>query len=196
LAFLLDVAQAFDKVWHTGLLFKLKEFLSPLYYLFFKSYLENRNFITKVGSEFSDLTPIMAGLPQRAISSPILYNIYAADQPVSPLTSVAEFADDKVIYSSNANPLVVSNHLQNHLNQMEEWYSKWKVKINNEKFSHMTFTLKKGIIPPFYLSNKIIPTITSVKYLELMLDKRLNRAEHIKQKRLLFNLKESFYMLF
>jgi hypothetical protein len=75
---------------------------------------------------------------------------------------------------------------------MEEWYSKWKVKINNEKSSHIIFTLKKGIIPPLYLSNKVIPTVTSVKYLGLILNKRLN----IKQKRLLLNLRrKSLYPL-
>jgi len=103
-AVLLNIAQAFDKVWHTGLLFKLKQFLPPFYFLFFKSYLENRHFVTKVGSEFSNIAPILAGVPQDAISSPILYNIYAADQPISPYTSVAEFADNKIIFTSNESP--------------------------------------------------------------------------------------------
>jgi len=195
-AVLLDVAQAFDKVWHTGLLYKLKQFLPPPYFLFFKSYLENRHFVTKVGSEFSNLAPILAGVPQGAISSPILYNIYAADQPISPNTSVAEFADDKIIFTSNENPLVASQHLQKHLNDMEVWYSNWKIKINNEKSSHITFTLRQGVVPPVSLANKIIPSATKVKYLGLLLDKRLTWAEHIKQKRLLLNSRrKSLYPL-
>lgn len=40
----LDVSQAFDRVWHAGLLFKLKHFLPPSYYLILKSYLEDRFF--------------------------------------------------------------------------------------------------------------------------------------------------------
>jgi len=118
-AVLLDVAQTFDKVWHAGLLLKLKQFLPPPYFLFFKSYLENRHFVTKVGSEFSNLASILAGVPQGAISSPIFYNIYTADQPTSPYTSVAEFADDKIIFTSNESPSVACQHLQNHLNDME-----------------------------------------------------------------------------
>jgi len=119
--------------------------------------------VTKVGSEFSNLAPILAGVPQGAISSPILYNIYAADQPTSSNTSVAEFADDKIIFTSNENPLVASQHLQNHLNEMEVWYSNWKIKINNEKSSHITFTLRQGVVPPVSLANKIIPSATKVK---------------------------------
>lgn len=79
-AILLDVAQAFDRVWHPGFLHKLKKILPPSYYLFFKSYLEDRFFATKNGSEISNLALILAGVPQGAISSPILFNIYTADQ--------------------------------------------------------------------------------------------------------------------
>lgn len=186
-AVMLDVAQAFDKVWHSGLLFKLKGILPPPYYLFFKSYLENRHFITKVGAEFSSLAPILAGVPQGAISSPILYNIYAADQPTSPYTEVAEFADDKVIFTSNVNPLIASQRLQSHLNDLEMWYYKWKIKINNEKSSFITFTLRHGVVPPVYFANKAIPAVNCVKYLGLSMDKRLTWAKHIQLKRSLLN---------
>jgi len=37
----LDVAQAFDKVWHDGLLFKLKKFMPAQLFLVIKSFLEN-----------------------------------------------------------------------------------------------------------------------------------------------------------
>ena len=181
-AVLLDVAQAFDKVWHPGLLFKLKAILPPPYFLFFKSYLENRNFVTQVGSVFSNLSPILVGVPQGAISSPILYNIYTADQPTTPQTNVAEFADDKMIFTSHDSPQTASQHLKNHLNMMEQWYSKWKIKINNEKSSHITFSLKQNTIPTVTLNNRIIPQTSNVRYLGLILDKRLTWAEHLKKK--------------
>ncbi|KAL4149234.1 hypothetical protein QTP88_003218 [Uroleucon formosanum] len=40
----LDVAKAFDTVWHEGLLFKLKTLFPAPYYLLLKSYLDNRTF--------------------------------------------------------------------------------------------------------------------------------------------------------
>ena len=43
-AVFLDVTQAFDKVWHTGLLYKIKTKLPGPYYLLFKSYLHTRFF--------------------------------------------------------------------------------------------------------------------------------------------------------
>jgi hypothetical protein len=41
-AVFLDVEQAFDKVWHTGLLYKLKSALPSPYYLLLQSYLSAR----------------------------------------------------------------------------------------------------------------------------------------------------------
>jgi hypothetical protein len=119
----LDVSQAFDKVWHHGLLFKLKQFLHPSYYLLIKSYLTNRNFRVCYGSSVSSIAPINAGVPQGGILSPILYNIYASDQPTTPHTLTAEYADDKAIISINADPLIASRNLQNHLHLMEKWYT-------------------------------------------------------------------------
>ena len=40
----LDIAQAFDKVWHTGLLYKLNTTLPGPYYLPLKTYLHSRYF--------------------------------------------------------------------------------------------------------------------------------------------------------
>lgn len=75
---------------------------------------------------------MLVSVPQDAIWSPILNNIHAADQPIFTHTSVAEFADDKLIFASNENPIVASQHLQNHLNDMDVWYTKQKIKINSK----------------------------------------------------------------
>lgn len=109
------MAQAFDKVWHPGLLYKLKNILLLLYYLFFKSYLVDCYFITKVGSEIFLLAPITAGDPRVVIASPVLFNLYSADQLTTPLTSVANFLDDEIIYSSYKDYITAVYNLQNHL---------------------------------------------------------------------------------
>ena len=40
----LDIRQAFDKVWHTGLLYKIRKIFPDSIYIILKSYLENRFF--------------------------------------------------------------------------------------------------------------------------------------------------------
>jgi hypothetical protein len=116
----LDVSQAFDRVWHEGLLYKHKCFLPPTYYLLIKSYLTDRHFQYKFDSSFSNVADINAGVPQGGILSPILYNINAADQPSFPYTSVA----DKEIMSIHDDPQTVSSNLQSHFELMSNWYKK------------------------------------------------------------------------
>ncbi|KAF0752107.1 ribosome biogenesis protein TSR3 isoform X1 [Aphis craccivora] len=77
--------------------------------------------------------------------------------------------------------------VQNSFFSLADWYSKWKIKINNEKSSHITFTLKQSTVPPVHLNNKVIPSSSNVKYLGMTLDKILTWATHIKQKRFILN---------
>jgi hypothetical protein len=58
----LDISQAFDRVWHKGLLFKLKQFLHPTYYIILKSYFADRYFQVHYGSLDSNIAGIAAGV--------------------------------------------------------------------------------------------------------------------------------------
>ncbi|VVC37748.1 Reverse transcriptase domain [Cinara cedri] len=141
-AVFLDVSQAFYKVWHPGLLYKLKKILPPSFYLLLNSYLKEPFFAVSSGAEIYNISPILAGVSQGVVLSPTLYNIHTADQPIHPDTSVAEYADDKVIYSTHIDPLLtVSTSLQNHLDLFSLWYSQWRIKINETKSINTTLTL-------------------------------------------------------
>lgn len=128
------------KFYHPGLLFKLKPSLPPSFYLFFKSYLHKHNFLVRSGTEYrySSISPILAGVPQSAVVSPTLINLYSVDQPTNLNTQVAEHADDKVIYFSHTNPEVVSTSLQNHLNDLSHWYSHCHIKINENSTHYLS----------------------------------------------------------
>lgn len=75
-------------------------------------------FVVNSGTDISNISPIQASVPQCTVLSPTLYNIYTTDQPIHPDTSVAEYAVDKVIYSSYTDLLTVLTSLQNHLDQL------------------------------------------------------------------------------
>jgi len=75
---------------------------------------------TKVGTKFSNLAPTLAGVPQGAISSTLLFNIYTANQQTTLHISVADFTDDKVINTSDKNLLSASQQLKNHLNLLAD----------------------------------------------------------------------------
>jgi len=183
----LDISQAFDRVWHDGLLFKLRNCLPSPLFLLIKSYLTDRYFQTRVGSSISEMSLIQAGVPQGGILSPLLFNIYASDQPITQDTLVADFADDKAIIAVHENHLIASTNLQIHLDLISQWYSRWRIKLNHNKSVHTTFTLKHGICPPVSVDNIPIPSSDTVKYLGLTLDKRLTWKQHIRSKRLTLN---------
>uniref|UniRef100_A0A2S2QTI8 RNA-directed DNA polymerase from mobile element jockey n=1 Tax=Sipha flava TaxID=143950 RepID=A0A2S2QTI8_9HEMI len=83
---------------------------------------------------------------------------------------------------------IVSLNLQNHLDLMSFWYEKWRVQVNQSKSNHTTFTLRLPSYPEVSLSNILITSSHSVKYLGLTFDRRLTWGLHIRTKK--FDLNE------
>ncbi|CAG5030612.1 unnamed protein product [Parnassius apollo] len=117
-AVFLDISQAFDRVWHDGLLFKIKKQLPHSFYFLLKSYLNKRCYEVKLNNTTSDLFEIRSGVPQGSILGPILYLIFTADISVDDKTFIATYADDTAIMSVNANPTIASAHLQKHIDEI------------------------------------------------------------------------------
>jgi hypothetical protein len=79
----LDISQAFDKVWHKGLLYKLRRSLPLNYYLIFNSYLSNRHFLVKVNTELTTLLTLVKEGFFKAVSS-VHYYTYFIQQTFQP----------------------------------------------------------------------------------------------------------------
>ena len=188
-AVFLDVAQAFDKVWHTGLLYKLKTTLPGPYYLLLKTYLHARYFQVKYNNSYSVCQEVLSGVPQGSVLGPLLYFIFTADLPTTDNTTIATFADDTGLLAVHTDPIVASQRLQHHLNILQAWFDTWKIKVNQAKSIHVTFTTKRTLCPPVAMNNVLIPIQTDVKYLGLHLDQRLTWRTRIRTKRHHLNLK-------
>ena len=181
-AVFLDIQQAFDKVWHEGLLYKLKKLLPHTYYSILKSYLTNRQFMVKYADAITTTFPMEAGIPQGRVLGPLLFSIYTADLPISNEITIATFADDTALLATHADPAIASSTLQRCLDSMEKWFQKWGFKINEKKSSHVTFTFRKQTCPQVTINNTIIPSKDSVRYLGMTLEKRLIWKKHISEK--------------
>jgi hypothetical protein len=72
----------------------------------------------------------------------VFYLLYTSDIPTTAETTIGTFADDTVILSSHEHPETASEQLQHHLNLLDQWAKKWKIKINEFKFTQITFALK------------------------------------------------------
>lgn len=178
----LDVAQAFDKVWHQGLIQKINMQLPKSYADILKSYITDRYFRIKEGEEYSELKPISAGVPQGSVLGPILYLLYTNDLPTLEQNTVATFADDTAIMAVGENNTVSTRKLQVAVNKVQEWTKKWRIKLNENKSVHVDFTNKKIVYKPVTINELNIPYSNSAKYLGLTLDAKLRWKPHVKKK--------------
>ena len=193
----LDISQAFDRVWHQGLLYKLKKMLPINFYLFLRSYLSPRHFFVRHGNEISNLHEMSAGVPQGSVLGPLLYILFTADLPLTNGTIVGTFADDTAVLSVNKDPAMASESLQDALNNISDWMKKWKVKPNENKSVQLTFTTMRKTCPPLNLNGAAIPQSDDTKYLGMHLDRRLTWKKHIltKRKSLVIKLRNLFSLL-
>lgn len=181
----MDIAQAFDKVWHEGLIYKIKANLPYCYHNILTNYLTDRKYFVKYETAASNLYDIKSGVPQGSVLGPILYLLFTADIPIPTSKSVvlSTFADDTAILSTNKNPQTASRELQDYLLEFEEYLKNWNIKTNETKSTHITFTLNKLTCPAVKLNNKILPQHREVKYLGLHLDRRLTWKKQVETKR-------------
>lgn len=183
-AVFLDVAQAFDRVWHTGLVLKLHRISLPNYLIqLIQNFLTNRQFTVRIGNIKSELKPIKAGVPQGSILAPILFNIYCYDIPdVSP-SNLAMYADDTVIFYSHSSIEEASNSIQLSVTRLSQWFTTWRISVNAAKTEAKIFSLKRfNNPPPLHINRERItwlPTNQPVKYLGVLMDTKLSWKSHI-----------------
>ncbi|CAG4981210.1 unnamed protein product [Colias eurytheme] len=193
----LDISQAFDRVWHDGLLFKVKKNLSSNFYSLIKSYLSDRYFFVKQAEETTELKSIQAGVPQGSVMGPTLYLLFTADLPSIDGAITGTFADDTAILVSDNSPAVASHKLQSSLDQISQWLKDWRIRANESKSVQVTFTYKKETCPPVTLNGRELPQHDHVRYLGIYLDRRLTWKKHIFTKRLAMSqkLRTLFWLL-
>lgn len=114
----LDVAQAFDKVWHEGLNHKLKTLLPKQFSEILRLYLAERHFRIKQEGAYLNLKEIKAGVPQGSVLGPILYLLYTSDIPTLKNNTIATFADDTAILAVGESNQKATEKLQAAVDQI------------------------------------------------------------------------------
>lgn len=185
----LDVAQAFDRVWHEGLYHKLQVLLPRQHSQLLVSYLSERHFRIKHEQAYSDLKEIKAGVPQGSVLGPILYLLYTSDIPVLEHETIATFADDTAVIAVGKNHEDAAEKLQASIDKINTWTKAWRIKLNETKSVHIDFTNRPKKHLPIRINDSQIPHADVAKYLGIHLDARLRWKVHVKKKNEELNIK-------
>ena len=190
-----DVAAAFDKVWHQGLLFKLIELGVPYYLVsIIASFLENRTFTVKIDGKESGYYIIICGVPQGGVLSPTLFSVYVNNIPLakSDKETCLLFADDLVYQLrykykikgrvSNITQKEAERMAQTYLNELEAWMNCWRLTLAPKKCGQLTLSRARCRESDEILDLKLygiqIPAEANPKFLGVYFDRKLTFDFH------------------
>ena len=187
-AVFLDISKAFDKVWHEGLLYKLKQNgVSGNLLNLFVSYLHNRKQRVALNGFFSEYTNIESGVPQGSVLGPLLFLVYINDLQNDVLSTVNFFADDTMLYSVVRDPQLSASQLNHDLDVIAKWAYQWKMVFNPDRSKQATeilFSCKKKMVDhdELIFNGAPVSRVTEHKHLGLILQSNLSFEKHIIEK--------------
>ena len=203
----LDLSKAFDSINHKLLLQKLENLnVNHDSIKYIKSYLENRNQITKFSNFISNEEKIKSGVPQGSILGPLLFLCFVNDLPqiFDKKCEFLSYADDTQLVFTAENIQSLKNKIEDVIDLAQKWYTKNGLKNNSDKSKVLVISNKKKKIPKFSIKIKIngqtqfIKPKNSIKVLGIHLDQQLNWTKQIRitRKRIdLSAMKDRYYWL-
>ena len=181
----LDIAGAFDRVWHDGLLAKIRSYgIDDALLDLITDYLRDR-FLKVVVSGFeSKEHKIEASVPQGSVLGPLFWNIFF-DDILHLVPEAQAFADDCTLSfeCKDKNHSQTIYHINESLKTIISWSSKWQVTLAAEKTQLMLISRRpKPInVPRIVLNNETISLQTSINILGVQFDEKLTFTEHVKE---------------
>ena len=148
----LDISKAFGKVWHAGLIYKLRQngICEDLINIL-NDFLINRKQRVVLNRQCSSWVDIRAGVPQGSILGSLLFLIYVNDLPNGLKSECKLFADDTFLFSIAHDLNTSASDNSNDLKLISDWAFQWKMSFNpdpSKQAQEIIFTRKKNEVIP------------------------------------------------
>ena len=183
----LDISKDFDRVWHAGLLHKLKSYgISGQIFGLISSFLSNRRLWVVLDGKSSQEYQVNAGVPQGFILGPTLFLLCINDLPDDVICNIAIYADDTTVFSkcNHASDmwqqLELASELESDLQDTVNWGRKWLVDFSAGKTQLVSFDQSKntGAID-VKTDGSVLEEKTSFKMLGLTFSSKLDWGSYI-----------------
>ncbi|KAL8595170.1 hypothetical protein ACOMHN_013843 [Nucella lapillus] len=177
---IMDLAKAFDRVNHSLLTHKLRNFgVRGAVLAWIDNFLHQRRQAVVVNGSRSSFGSVRSGVPQGSVLGQTLFLAYINDLPER-LTALARlFADDTAVYRvvTSVNDQA---QLQQDLHRLTEWEKSWDMQFNPAKCNTLPVTRSRRPLQPSYqLHGHILETVKAVKYLGVTIQGDLCWDDHV-----------------
>ena len=181
-----DLKKAYDTTWRYGILKKLLNHgIHNEMFSFIKNFMSDRRFNTKIGSTLSTDHTQEQGVPQGSVLSCTLFSV-AINDILECIPSGVEgclYVDDLLIYCSGRYLSSLERRVQTAINKVNEWATSNGFTFSSSKTASIHFHRKRSRQEPpsLNLNGSPIMHSNSIKYLGMILDRKMSWREHITQ---------------
>ncbi|GFT57308.1 transposable element Tcb2 transposase [Trichonephila clavipes] len=149
------------------------------------NFLNHRSFCVNFHATFSDSCKTYQGIPEGCVLSPTLFSLFISGvvKYVNP-SQIGLFADDVVLWCSDANISKIESQLYRSLVNIQELADNHKITFNASKSTFSLFTTYRNLYnysPEFFLMSERLNYSKYPTYLGFSLDSEVNCGKHIEK---------------
>lgn len=178
-----DISKAFDKIWFPGMKYKLCQLNMPrIFTASLCSFLDDRSAVVQINDHITAPFQLQAGVPQGAVLSPTLFNIYTSDIKHLRHSKHVAYADDvsQIVSYHGPSKLMLKLKTERAITELNEIERKWKIRTNSQKFQILH--ISRCNPPPLNIGNIRLNYARETTVLGFKMKGR-GIAAHVKQQR-------------